>query len=576
MADYTNLKQQIAEAIRANGEGAITGPLLQEQLLDIVDAMEVDTWDGFITSDTEPPTDTNKPHVLLAVEEGTYEDFGLTVEDGDIWVVCRMADEVEVVEDPVTGETTEVPIWTKVNLAAGLKAIIQSIEEGKQDALTPGVGVEITEEQVLNVNVGYGLIVNSANGIEVNSTDSIVDYPNLPANGKGVTNYIEAQKGTEIATLGDNGHVPMRQLPDDLVGFDEDGTDPSEEFDELQRLLDALYQAIADVQQTQRDMDATTAECEDATEAAISASQYALNAKDAANAAATSAAEAASHAEAAADSVDAVITDAETAIADAVTATTAANTAAQNATEKAALANTAATSATAAATNANTKAGLANDAATLANTKAELADTKATYADEMGDYAKEQGDAAKEVVDEGIVLEETLQPTDQELIDEYDRVLRQAYQGITDMQEATAATEEATTAAETATTRANNAAAAAEGVISNASAAVSSANTAAEGAQQAATAANNAATTAIEAAQSASTAATQTEAAITAANTATYAATQATAAANSAADSAITAMNAAKGTFPSLNARLNDIDATIIEFVEDDTDTFSF
>ena len=32
MADYTNLKQQIAAAIRANGEGAITGPLLQEQL----------------------------------------------------------------------------------------------------------------------------------------------------------------------------------------------------------------------------------------------------------------------------------------------------------------------------------------------------------------------------------------------------------------------------------------------------------------------------------------------------------------------------------------------------------------
>ena len=106
MADFTNLKQQIAAAIRANGEGAITGPLLQEQLLDIVDAMEVDTWGGLITEDTVPPTDTNKPHVLLAVTEGYYEAFDLTVEEGDIWLVARMADEVE---------------WTKTNLAEALQ-----------------------------------------------------------------------------------------------------------------------------------------------------------------------------------------------------------------------------------------------------------------------------------------------------------------------------------------------------------------------------------------------------------------------------------------------------------------------
>ena len=107
MADFTALKQSIAAAIRANGEGAITGPVLQDQLLDMVDAMEVDTWGGLITEDTVPPTDTDKPHVLLAVTEGYYEAFDLTVEDGDIWLVARMADEVEEAVDPETGET----IW---------------------------------------------------------------------------------------------------------------------------------------------------------------------------------------------------------------------------------------------------------------------------------------------------------------------------------------------------------------------------------------------------------------------------------------------------------------------------------
>ena len=48
MADYTNLEQQIAAAIRANGEGAITGPLLQEQLLDIVDATSRGAMPSFV------------------------------------------------------------------------------------------------------------------------------------------------------------------------------------------------------------------------------------------------------------------------------------------------------------------------------------------------------------------------------------------------------------------------------------------------------------------------------------------------------------------------------------------------
>ena len=80
MADFTALKQSIAAAIRANGEGAITGPVLQDQLLDMVDAMEVDTFGGFLTADTVPPTDTTVPHVFIGYGEFTNEAFQIGVQ----------------------------------------------------------------------------------------------------------------------------------------------------------------------------------------------------------------------------------------------------------------------------------------------------------------------------------------------------------------------------------------------------------------------------------------------------------------------------------------------------------------
>ena len=118
-------------------------------------------------------------------------------------------------------------------------------------------------------------------------------------------------------------------------------------------------------------------------------------------------------------------------------------------------ANAAAEGATNAAELATEKAGLADDAATLANQKAELADTKAGYATEQGDYAKEQGNYAQSQIDgakgdfesldarfqhvdeTAMYFEETGLSADPDLIDEYDRVLRVAYQMLTDMQSAT-------------------------------------------------------------------------------------------------------------------------------------------
>ena len=175
MADFTALKQSIAAAIRANGEGAITGPVLQDQLLDMVDAMEVDTFGGFLTADTVPPTDTAVPHVFIGYGEFTNEAFQIGVQRGEVWIVCRMADEEE---------------WTKVNLTSNLLNRVQALEEGTQIALTPGDGIDIDAEGNISVRTGNGLVADNEGNIEVETTDEPQTYQTLPVSGKGVTDYI--------------------------------------------------------------------------------------------------------------------------------------------------------------------------------------------------------------------------------------------------------------------------------------------------------------------------------------------------------------------------------------------------
>ena len=514
MADLTNLKLQIVAAIRANGQGAITGPLLQEQLLDMVDAMEVDTWGGFITAETVAPSDITHAHLFLAVTAGTYEAFDLTVEEGDIWVVAREADGEE---------------WTKTNLAAGLKEIIATLSEGKQNTLTEGNGIAI-ENDTISVKVADdgGIVFDNEGNAKLSD-----DIPTT----QDVETYISEQKGAAngIAPLDENGLVDKTDLPEDTVYFEE-GSE-TEVIDELRRLLAELYQGITDLQGEKAIMEEATRSTREATNAANTA---------------TSQAEAA--AQTALRNADTALTNANRAAQAAQAATQAAldaNTAASNT-------QTAIVNANNAAELANTKAGLANDAATLANQKAELADQKATlantkaeYADEQGDYAKQQGDYAKDQIDYAkgdfesldarmdhideisVTLEEESTPADTQLQNEYEATLARAYQAITElkaqkvlMQTATAATEEATEDAETAAVLAAEKAAEAQSAAQAATTAAGSANSAAGDARVAARNAMEKANLAEQAAQDAQ-----------------------------------QAMDAARGTYPSLADRLTDMQA---------------
>ena len=263
----------------------------------------------------------------------------------------------------------------------------------------------------------------------------------------------------------------------------------------------------------------------------------------------------------------------------------------------------------------------ANDAATNANTKAGYAQDKGDYAKEQGDYAKTQGDYAKDEIDGAkgdyesldarfdhvdeisMYFEDEETPSDQQLVDEYDRVLRLAYQTITDLLATKSRTEEATQAALQAAQHTLDAIAATQTAIQNANAArqqaldaATTANTAAQNAQDKANSANLAAVYAQQKATAAQTAASQagSKAAIAqaAANDANSAATLANQKAGVAQDAADLAtqkagdaaeattacynmMEAAKGDYDSLPARLAAIEALLqqaVYFNDNDND----
>ena len=234
-------------------------------------------------------------------------------------------------------------------------------------------------------------------------------------------------------------------------------TDPMdvEYQDEYQRVLAVLYQAIADVRDSLTRM----------TEALQASAQAA---QEAARAAAE--AEAASaDADGSADNADSAAYIANQKAALAAQAAEAAARAAQAASDAAAEVEGAAEAAAEAAQAATQAAQTANDKAALADQKATAAATQAAYAKEQGDYAKEEIDGAKgdfpslndrfnATEEVSVTLDPTTNPADQEYQDEYQRVLSVLYQAINDVVAALQLTKDSTTDARSAAAAANQAA----------------------------------------------------------------------------------------------------------------------
>lgn len=82
MADYAKLKDAITEVIKTNGNQEITGQILQNTLLSIVNVIgEERTFAGVATPDTNPGN-PDQNVIWAATQKGTYTGFGNYVHDG--------------------------------------------------------------------------------------------------------------------------------------------------------------------------------------------------------------------------------------------------------------------------------------------------------------------------------------------------------------------------------------------------------------------------------------------------------------------------------------------------------------
>lgn len=82
MADYAKLKDAITQVIKTNGNQEITGQILQNTLLSIVNVIgEERTFAGVATPDTNPGN-PDQNVIWAATQKGTYTGFGNYVHDG--------------------------------------------------------------------------------------------------------------------------------------------------------------------------------------------------------------------------------------------------------------------------------------------------------------------------------------------------------------------------------------------------------------------------------------------------------------------------------------------------------------
>ena len=86
MANYSNILAEITATIKSNGTQAITGPVLQGVLLDMMSSLTVGyQFKGIATRNTNPGT-PDQNVFYLATELGTYQNFGFTLEASGIYL----------------------------------------------------------------------------------------------------------------------------------------------------------------------------------------------------------------------------------------------------------------------------------------------------------------------------------------------------------------------------------------------------------------------------------------------------------------------------------------------------------
>lgn len=86
MGNYEQLKQAVSDVIKANGNQEITGAVMQSVLLSIISTIGSNsTFAGIATPATNPGT-PDQNVFYIACQKGTYNNFGGTILDGNVFI----------------------------------------------------------------------------------------------------------------------------------------------------------------------------------------------------------------------------------------------------------------------------------------------------------------------------------------------------------------------------------------------------------------------------------------------------------------------------------------------------------
>ena len=211
MANYTQLINTINDSIKANGNQEITGPVLNAVLQAIVNGLSKGSlFAGIANTTTNPPAyDGNV--FYIAVEPGTYSNFGVIVPNGSIGIISNTSSDWEVTlisrkisqelgnsEDAVVSQKaitkllqtkTDNTLQTTDKTVTGAINEVNQVVKTKQDKLKPGTGVEITSDNTVNVTLDTAVF------------KVVVSLPESPAAGDENKIHLVPAESTEEGNI---------------------------------------------------------------------------------------------------------------------------------------------------------------------------------------------------------------------------------------------------------------------------------------------------------------------------------------------------------------------------------------
>lgn len=163
MTNWTKLKKSIADVIKTNGNQEITGAIMQQTLMSIVDNVGGNAQFGGVAVPSTVPADTDGSVFYLASTQGTYPNFsGIKVDASEMAVFTKNTARTWVKTSlPIQHPTIKKPLLIGGNVAAVTKGTgvvlsvptlnadgTETVSELSIEAATPANNGAMTKEQV--------------------------------------------------------------------------------------------------------------------------------------------------------------------------------------------------------------------------------------------------------------------------------------------------------------------------------------------------------------------------------------------------------------------------------------------